>query len=331
MTLRMVFDRQDLQRIRLARKPDPLWELMLGLHMTQARRPPVPLVGWRQELERRFAGAHRGRVAMGLLQCLVPPRGPFPDFLTPPGPMSDLDAACEAMLCTPRASLTADLAAVFAHRGPPPWARSLASGDGEILGQVVRAVRDAYDLLVAPQWAQVRDIVNADRVGRTRQLVEHGTGALLANLPGVLDWNGDVLCTRYPVDRTVRLGGRGLTLVPSYFCWDSPVTWIDDELPPVLVYQAHGPKAGARADVLLPDRLTSLLGRTRAECLRVLLVPRTTTELATSIGTSIGTASRQAAILRDTGLITSDRRGTAVLHTTTPLGTALLIGEPVDQ
>jgi DNA-binding transcriptional ArsR family regulator len=245
--------------------------------------------------------------------------------------MADLDAACEAMLCTPRTSLAADLAAVFAHRTPPPLARSLARGDGEALGQVVRAVRDAHELLVTPHWARVCDVVAADRGARARQLVEHGVGDLLANLPGVLGWDGHVLHTGYPVDRTVRLGGRGLVLLPSYFCWHSPVTWLDAELPPVLTYQAHSPRAAAHADVLLPGRLTSLLGRTRAECLRVLLVPRTTTELATSLGTSIGTASRQAAILRETGLVTSNRRGTAVLHTTTPLGTALLVGEPADR
>jgi DNA-binding transcriptional ArsR family regulator len=262
-----------------------------------------------------------------MLWCLVPPRGVFPDFLTSPGPLADLDAACEAMLCTPRARLASDLAAVFAHRTPPPWARSLANGDGKVLGQVVHAVRDVYDLLVTPHWAHVCDVVAADRVARTSQLVEDGVGALLANLPGVLGWDGRVLHTGYSVDRTVHLGGRGLVLVPSYFCWDSPVTWLDTELPPVLVYQAHSSRAGTRPGVLLSSGLASLLGRTRAECLRVLLVPRTTTELATSLGTSISAASRQAAILRETGLVTSNRRGMAVLHTTTPLGTALLIGE----
>lgn len=330
MSLCMVFDRQDLQRVRLAKSPDPLWELVLGLHKVQAQRLPVPLHGWRQEVGRRLAGAHRGQGAVALLRCLVPPRGSFPDFLTPPGPVADLDAGCEAMLCTPRTVLAEDLATVFARRTPPPWARQLADGDREVLGQVVRAVRDAHDLMIAPYWAEICDIVAADRVARTTQLVEHGVGVLLANLPGVVSWDGRVLRTRYPVDRTVRLGGRGLVLVPSYFCWRNPVTWIDAELPPVLVYQAHTGRVSPHTDVLLPSRLTSLLGRTRAECLRALLVPRTTTELATRLGTSIGTASRQAAILRDTGLVTSNRRGTAVLHATTPLGTALLVGEPVD-
>jgi DNA-binding transcriptional ArsR family regulator len=331
MSLRLVFDRQDLQRVRLANSADPMWELVLSLHKTQVRRLPAPLVGWRQEVERRFAGAHRGRHALTLLQCLVPPRGAFPDFLTPPGPVTHLDAGCEAMLCTSRTLLEADLAAVFARRTAPPWVRSLADGDGKTMGEVVRAVRDAHDLLVAPHWSEVCEVVAADRADRTRQLAEHGVGALLANLPGVLGWDGQVLRTGYPVDRTVRLEGRGLVLVPSYFCWHNPITWLDPELPPVLVYQAHRQHPRASGDVLLHGRLTSLLGRTRAECLRVLLVARTTTELAALLGTSVGTASKQAAILRDTGLVTSNRCGIAVLHTTTPLGAALLTGESTEH
>jgi DNA-binding transcriptional ArsR family regulator len=330
MTLSMVFDREDLQRVRVAVRPDPMWEVVSALHKTWVPEPPTPLVGWRQDVDRRVGGARRGREAVALLRCLVPRQGSIPDFLTPPGPVTELDTGCEAIRGTPPPLLAADLAAVFAHRTPPPLARSLARGESEALGRVVRAVRDAYDLLVGPFWTRVCDVVSADRARRTRQLAEHGVGAVLASLPGVLGWDGHVLRTRYPVDRTVRLAGRGLVLVPSYFCWHNPITWIDAELPPVLVHQAHTGRVDTGADeVLLPRGLTSLLGRTRAECLRVLLVPSTTTELATRLGTSVGTASRQAAILRETGLVASNRRGTSVLHTTTALGTALLVGRPV--
>jgi DNA-binding transcriptional ArsR family regulator len=197
------------------------------------------------------------------------------------------------------------------------------------MSETVRAVRAVHELLVTPQWADVCDVVGADRFARAKQLARHGVGALLASLPGVLSWDGQVLQTRYPVDRTLCLDGRGLVLVPSYFCWGSPVTWIDPELPPVLVYQAfdHQLRTAPRSEVTVSERLVSLLGRTRAECLRVLLVPRTTTELAEHLGTSIGTASKQAAVLRDTGLVSSSRHGAAVRHSTTPLGVALIVGK----
>jgi DNA-binding transcriptional ArsR family regulator len=328
VTLRMVFGRQDLQRVRLAGGADPMWELVLGLHMAQAPRVPAPFVRWRQGFDRRLVDADRLVDAMSPLTCLVAPHGAFPDFLTPPGPVTDFDRGCEAVLCTPRPLLSTDLAVVFARRTAPQWIRSLAGGDRRTMNDVVRALRTAHDLLVAPCWSELCDVVAADRAMRARQLAAHGVSAVLANVPGVLSWDGEVLLVRYPVDRTVYLDGRGLVLLPSYFCWASPVTWIDSELPPVLVYQAHNRHVRSQPTPNVPDRLMSLLGRTRAECLHALLVPRTTTELAELLGTSIGTASKQAALLRDTGLVTSSRRGSAVLHTTTSLGTALLVGEP---
>ena len=329
MTLRMVFDRQDLQRVRLATDADPMWELVLGVVNIRARRLPAPLMPWRREASARLGGSDRGSQAVSLLHRLVTPEGNFPDFLTPPGLVRDIDAGCEAVACTSGPRLTLDLGAVFAGRAVPLWVRTLAGGDRERVGEVVRAVRAGHDLLVAPHWAAVRDVVVADRRRRARQALTEGIGALLNSLPGVLGWDGQVLHTRYPEERTVHLGGRGLILLPSYFCWGNPVTWIDPELPPVLVYEAAGPRE-RNLDGSIPERLVSLMGRTRAECLRLLLTPHTTTELAEHVGTSIGTASKQAAVLRDTGLITSERQGMAVLHSITPLGVALLVGDHAD-
>jgi DNA-binding transcriptional ArsR family regulator len=330
VSLRMVFERQDLQRVRLASGVDPMWELVISLQKAQTREVPAPFVAWRQALKYRLNGAVAGSRALALLSVLVPPLGDFPDFLTPPGLVTDIDAGCEALACTSPARLTTDLAALFSHRTPPTWVQSLAGGDRERIGEVVQAVRHGHDLLVAPNWADVQEVAALDRSKRMRILATHGVGVLLESLPGVLSWDGRVLRTRYPEDRTVHLAGRGLILVPSYFCWGNPITWIDPELPPVLVYQALGKGTRPRADVLIPERLVSLLGRTRAECLRVLLAPHSTSELAHQLDTSIGTASKQARVLRDAGLITSKRQGSAVMHATTSLGVALLIGDLPD-
>jgi DNA-binding transcriptional ArsR family regulator len=330
VVLRMVFGRRDLERVRVAGAADPLWELVLAMQMVQTRAVSEPFVAWRQATGHRLGGVGRGRPAMSLLRGLVPPSGNFPDFLTPYHLVKTIDAGCEAVACTGRARLAADLAATFAGRPAPPWARLLARGDRGLLAEVVRAVRTGHDLIVAPHWDEVRPVVAADRARRSRQLVSCGPDELLPSLPGVLGWDGQVLRTRYPEDRTVDLAGRGLMLLPSYFCWGNPITWIDPELPPVLVYQAHGSVVRGDADVEVPARLVSLLGRTRAECLGLLLTPHTTSELAQRLGTSVGTASKQATVLRAAGLIASTRRGGAVVHNTTSLGIALLIGELPD-
>ncbi|MFC8373392.1 winged helix-turn-helix domain-containing protein [Streptomyces sp. NPDC057239] len=52
--------------------------------------------------------------------------------------------------------------------------------------------------------------------------------------------------------------------------------------------------------------------------------PATTTETADRVGISLPSASQHTTVLRNAGLITTTRTGIAVLHTLTPLGTALL-------
>jgi DNA-binding transcriptional ArsR family regulator len=314
----MVFEPGDLQRVRLADGADLMWELVLGLRKAQRCAVPAPLVAWRQRIDDL-------PVTVGPLRTLVARTGDFPDFLTPAELVTDLDAGCVALSCTPRARLAADVASVFRGRADTPWLRDLAAGDRDAVGDVVRAARVAYALLLAPHWDQVRGTVAVDRARRADELAARGVGALLAGLPGVLGWDGHVLRLHYPEHRTVHLGGRGLVLVPSYFCWGNPITWIDPELPPVLVYQA-GPCVGGPEEVVVPRRLVALLGRTRAECLRLLLVPRSTSDLAEQLGTSIGNASKHASVLRDAGLVTSTRHGTTVVHTVTALGVALLTG-----
>ena len=329
MTLRMVFDQQDLQRVRFADAADPMWELVLSVQMAQARRVPASFLAWRQDLGVRLGGAGASSHSVALLRSLVPPSGDFPDFLTPPQLVTDLDAGCEAVCCTSSARLSTDLASVFSNGPAPSWVRSLACGDREQIREVVGAIRHGHHMLVAPQWSRVCEAVAFDRAKRARLLVKLGVGQMLAALPGTLCWDGRILHTRYPEDRTVHLGGRGLTLLPSYFCWGNPITWIDPQLPPVLVYQAQRPDSQIETHRQAPPRrLIALLGHTRARCLRLLLMPHTTSELAHHIGTSVGTASKQAAVLREAGLITSTRHGGAVLHRATALGAALLTGEP---
>ncbi|WP_225801542.1 helix-turn-helix domain-containing protein, partial [Streptomyces sp. NK15101] len=69
--------------------------------------------------------------------------------------------------------------------------------------------------------------------------------------------------------------------------------------------------------------LVGVLGRTRAELLRDLTAPRTTTELARRLGVSNATASAHAAALRAAGLLTTTRTGRSVHHAPTPLGELL--------
>jgi DNA-binding transcriptional ArsR family regulator len=73
--------------------------------------------------------------------------------------------------------------------------------------------------------------------------------------------------------------------------------------------------------------LASLLGRTRSAALQAIADGCTTSELAQLIGVSVSAASQHATVLRNAGLITTQRDGKAVVHTLTLLGSSLLNGE----
>lgn len=327
MPLRMVFHQRDLQRVRIAAQPDPLWELVLALVQARAPGGADRYAAWRSALRERLSRLGRQWPRrLTLLGALVPPQGSFPDFLTPAPVTSDLDAGCEAVALTARTRLRMDVAASFAGRPVPSWVRALADGDRDQLREVVGAVRDAHELLLAPQWGVVQDVVATDRVTRVRTLADQGIGAVLTGLPGVRSWDGRVLTAAYPETRTVDLAGRGIVLVPSYFCSGTPVTFIDPALPPILIYSAGRPGVTPDSDPTLSRTLIALLGRTRAECLHALRTPGTTTTLAQRLDTSPGTASKHTAVLREAGLIATARHGGSALHSLTPLGAALLDG-----
>ncbi|MEV7552941.1 winged helix-turn-helix domain-containing protein [Amycolatopsis sp. NPDC089917] len=94
---------------------------------------------------------------------------------------------------------------------------------------------------------------------------------------------------------------------------------------PFLVYSA-GDGPDSLAAEARNRRLTSLLGRTRAEVLRLLGAerPLTTTELARAAGISLAGASQHASILREAGLVLTERHGGSVPHRASGRGAALL-------
>ncbi|UUU32420.1 helix-turn-helix domain-containing protein [Streptomyces sp. CA-210063] len=126
------------------------------------------------------------------------------------------------------------------------------------------------------------------------------------------------------------LGGRGLRIIPSFFCWPGPIVLKDGSLPPVLVHPVtHDPRWLAPAPPAAPgthQALAALLGRARAAVLEEVAEGRTTSELAGRVGLSPATVSHHVAVLRESGLLTSRRIGGAVLHTLTGLGADLLEG-----
>ncbi|CDR10010.1 regulatory protein ArsR [Streptomyces iranensis] len=238
--------------------------------------------------------------------------------------------------------LHAELAGLPAARALPGWIRGLAQGERRSLDRLISTLRAYHQAAVAPYWPHIQARIEADRVARGRALLDGGADGLLASLPPTMRWRAPVLEVDYPVDRDLWLRGRGVLLLPSFFCRGTPVTFRNPDLTPVLVYPveharcgpmsrpeqrpavASGSGPGSRSGSA--QRLGKLVGQTRSAVLLEVGGGCTTSELARRVGVSLASASQHASVLREAGLVHTLRQGSAVLHTLTPLGAALLRG-----
>jgi len=328
--LRVHFTPDDVARVRVAAGPDPLWEIVNSFQGLFQGGDAVSFGLWRQ-LVRPCLGGPGDRLLAGVL----PGRGYFPDFLTPaPSGGRELAAGLDTVLGTSTAVLRRDLALLAAsphrRRPLPDRARSLADGESEALRRLGSALHGYHGRAIAPFWPQICAQVDADRAARARAVLAGGADGLLASFAPVLRWRWPVLEADYPVDREVRLHGRGVVLQPSFFCTRTPITlaFPAADWTPVLVYPVehtpHWVSSGSRQGT----ELGALLGRTRAAILEDVVTGRTTGELAARFGISGAAASQHTAVLRRAGLLLSVRRSRYVLHTITQVGIALLEARP---
>lgn len=287
---------------------------------------------WRTETRTRLNGETR------LLGALIPARGYFPDFLTPVEGRYGMELGLDAVLGT-RAHRIRRETALLAPAGQqlPTRLREFHEGGPQQLTRLATELRRYHRAAVEPYWTHVQAQIEAERAARGRALLDGGADELMSSLPPMMRWRAPVLECDYPVDRDVRLRGRGLLLQPSFFCRRTAVTLQDPELPPVLVYPAAAQLSTAypREMAARPAEehryrtLGKLVGHTRSVVLRAIGDGATTSELARRAGVSLASASQHAGVMREAGLVTTLRHGNAVLHTVTPLGAALLRGGAV--
>ncbi|MCX5280970.1 MULTISPECIES: helix-turn-helix transcriptional regulator [unclassified Streptomyces] len=328
--LRIHLSDGDLARVHLAREPDPIWETLLSLHhLTSPRRGLRVFAQWRQTALANLAG-QRLTGSVRMLSALAPSSaGYWPDFLTPDASARGLGAALDELRATPRPRLRHELLRLTKTHPLPAWAQDLASGDQSRTEEVATAFQLVHRTIITPDWAGTARTTDADRALRTRIMRDRGVHGLLDSFRPLMVWQPPVLHVRYPEDRDLHLDGRGLRLIPSHFCWRTPIALADPSLPQVLAYPvAHPPvRAPASTRDRRPAALAALVGRTRARVLAALDTTATTGELARRLSISAPSASEHVAALREVDLAHSRRVGTQVIHTLTPLGAALLSGD----
>jgi DNA-binding transcriptional ArsR family regulator len=319
-TLRIHFTSDDLARTRMAPEPDPFWEMVFSRLRLADPDPPVVLRPWLARVR-----TDRGRLEPGVrVLAALAPRGPyFPDFVTPPEGRHGVDAGLRAILSTPKRRLVHELGKLASWSPVPSWTRPLGDGHVPALTTLARILRSYHSTAIKPYAHLIRPTIEAEHAHRTRG---GGSDALLYGMAPLMRWRPPVLEMPYVANRDMHLLGRGLLLVPSFFCRHTPVALADAELPPTLVFPID---ARSHWHAIANQALVALLGATRATVLAAIDSGATTTELARRAGTSAASVSRHTHVLREAGLIETERHGTAVLHTLTTLGIALLEGVPM--
>jgi hypothetical protein len=280
--------------------------------------------GWLREVRDRVP-----REAFELMAVIIGADGYFPDFLTTT-PSWDMDPAAEAARLRAvrpellRADLTKMLArstgrrheAIMRMHEHPTRAR----------GMIADAWTELWDALLAPVWPQLDRILRADVAVRARRVATDGIAAMAGGLHEAVTWHGDAMRVRMRLhSEVVDCRGSGLVLVPSVMSSHRCAVLTEPPAQPTLFYPAQGVSATWARDAAEASRsLGALLSPMRAEILLTAHDPRTTSQVAADCGLAVSTASHHLTVLRDSGLIASERAGVRVMHVRTPLGEALV-------
>jgi DNA-binding transcriptional ArsR family regulator len=320
----LAFSASDLAQMRFA--VSPMWEIGTSFKLLSWGSAHPVHQRWIEQVWPRVAAAGLGK---GWLAELIRPASYVPDFLNPApaGPSPELPAELDEILAAPVDRVRYDLdrlAAEAGHLGPR--LRALHADPSTHLVRLTEEIRTYWELALAPYWARIRAVLDADIFYRARQVAERGAGYLLNDLHASVAWEDSTLSLtrrRRPVSR--QSAGAGLLLIPSAFTGPGTLTRVRPPEPPQLAYPARaiGTLWESRP-VTRSDAIAAVLGRTRTLLLAELDVPASTTELARRIGLSPAGVSQYLTAMRDAGLVSAHRAGRSVLYARTSVAEALL-------
>ncbi|MFF5212873.1 ArsR/SmtB family transcription factor [Streptosporangium sp. NPDC000396] len=320
----LAFSASDLAQMRFA--VSPMWEVGTSFRLLASGSASPVHRSWLEQVRPRVAAAGLDR---GWLAELIPPSGYVPDFLNPApaGPAPTLAEELAAVQAAPADRVRQDLDHLKYHQGRlGPRLRTLRAEPRTCLARVTEEIRTYWELALAPYWARIRAVLDADVFYRARQAAEHGAGRLFNDLHPSVSWDDNVLrLIRRQRTLTRKTSGAGLLLVPSAFTGPGPLTQVTPPEPPQLAYPARGVGSlWESRPVTRTDAIAAVLGRSRTLLLTELEAPASTTELARRTGLSAAGVSQYLTALRDAGLVSAHRAGRSVLYARTSAAEAVL-------
>jgi len=267
------------------------------------------------------------RVDSDLLRGVVPPGGHIAEFLFvgATGIETTIEDQLHLVANWPAEHFLSELEQAWSGVGVTPAARRLLE-EPDAPQRVATELERYWHEVLAPHWPRLRGVLDADVAYRLDRLARGGIGALLSDLHPSLQVTDDAIRISSLTDGDID-GEGGLTLVPCVFVW--PRLWVELGLlgQPSLTYGARGIGrlwAGRPTEPDHEDALGELLGRSRAEILVGLGLPRSTTDLAHEVGLTPATVSSHLSILRRSGLVTCWRSGRRVLYQRTALASMMV-------
>ncbi|MFD2352092.1 ArsR family transcriptional regulator [Nonomuraea ferruginea] len=241
--LRLAFTEADLRRITFAPEPNAVFETALSVRLLSSARGGGR---WRPGARRPPRGDLPAR--SGVIMELVRADGFVPDFLLQPD-CHDFAAAVERIGQIPTDRIAAEVGLLSA-RDPSRGLRELAAGSEAGRRTLATDLRAYFASSLAPMWPAVRAAAAADRSVRLETLLRGGLDAMLATLSVTWRWDPPVLHIPSAHTYDVRLCGRGLLLIPSYFAPS-----------PVLTYRPDDSTAGFEGQGRGSPHPVALLGR----------------------------------------------------------------------
>ncbi|MFG2640853.1 DUF5937 family protein [Streptomyces sp. NPDC048370] len=329
------FSAADLAQTRFA--VSPMWEVVTSFRLLREPTDPPLHRSWAAQVRPRLSGAGLDN---GWLAALIPGHGFLADFLnpTPTTPFPTLASELAAIRATPPAQVLQDIG-ILTRKEPAGGDRispSASAGRSRLrllreapevaLEKVTDEIETYWEIALAPYWARIRRLLEADVFHRARQVAEHGSARVLGELHETVRWDdGTLHLVRRHCALTREEAGSGLLLVPSAFAWPRVLTRSVAPDPPQLAYPARGigslwePRTSSATEAV-----AAVIGRSRTLLLAELDTPTSTTQLAAHCGLSAAGVSQHLTALRNAGLVTAHRAGRSVLYARTSVADALL-------
>jgi DNA-binding transcriptional ArsR family regulator len=312
----------DLLAVRFAWSP--IWETLHAVRTFVDPRHRPYHAAWHALVADAAAG-----IDLVLLFAVNPRQGFTPDFLTPPPKVPN--PSFRDQLDEVRAT-SADQIAVELRRCrdglTDPGAREevdrMLADPAAARDLLAERTRDVWERIVAPFWARVRRLLDADIAQQSRELSRRGLGPMIDGIDSRIHWHDQSVVVDDGSEARVSLGGRGLVLTPSAYVWPSVVAIVDKPWQPTIVYPARGIADLWQQPPTPPHALVRLIGRTRALLLTSLDQPTSTSTLAAILGYSVSGTSEHVIALRDAGLVSGTRHGHEIRYVRTSLGTKLV-------